>query len=64
MRIKNIRELFEEADKNNKKTLRESWNEMTKVNKEKPLRKSWEEMTSVGRSLKEVWNEMTGEKNK
>ena len=61
MGIKNIRELFEEADKNNKK---ESWNEMTKVNEEKPLRKSWEEMTSVGRSLKEVWNEITGEKNK
>ena len=64
MGIKNIRELFEEADKNNKKTLRESWNEMTTVNEEKPLRESWEEMTSVGRSLKEVWNEMTGEKNK
>jgi len=59
--MRNLKELFKDYDKNNKKTVRETFSEMDRkdirINRE-----IFKDMENVGRSVKEIFEDMSEKK--
>ena len=59
--MKSLKELFKDYDKNNKKTVRETFSEMDRkdirINRE-----IFKDMENVGRSVKEIFEDMSEKK--
>ena len=59
--MKTLKELFKEYDENNKKTLRETFSEMDRKDI-RANRKIFKDMENVGRTVKEIFEDMTKKK--
>ena len=59
--MKTLKELFKDYDKNNKKTVRETFYEMDR-NDIRTNREIFKDMENVGRSFKEIFEDMIEKK--
>lgn len=59
--MKTLKELFKDYDKNNKKTVRETFSEMDRKDI-RTNREIFKDMENVGRSVKEIFENMTEKK--
>ena len=59
--MKTLKELFKDYDKNNKKTVRETFSEMDRKDI-RTNREIFKEMENVGRSVKEIFEDMNEKK--